>query len=526
MRGDFPRTEELIQKNPLFSPRAIIGDPEHDFHGMTYPVQDPATGEVVAEVSDCDEKRADRALSVARDAFRHWRRSLPQERARCLRRWGDLILAHREQLAELLTIEAGKPLKESLAEVSYGASFVEWFAEEARRSYGELIPTFAHGRRLLTTREPVGPVLAITPWNFPLAMVTRKCAPALAAGCSVILKPAEATPLTAIALGRLALEAGFPEGALSVFTCSRDQVDRVSQFLLRAPALRKLTFTGSTAVGKHLMASAAETVKRVSLELGGNAPLIVFDDADLERALDGIMASKFRNSGQTCICPNRIYVHEKIFDAVEAGLSARIAALKVGHGLTPGVDIGPLINEAAAARVEEVVQRATQQGQLLSRGFFADTGEHWEELVETGAEEVKVVQGGERLLKHGPNFYAPTLLSPVSDANPIGHDELFGPVAVLIPFRDECAVLRAANNTRAGLAAYLFTGSQRRAWQFSEGLEYGMVAINDGSLSTAIAPFGGVKESGIGREGARQGLDEFLEVKYLMFGDLGALIGD
>ncbi|MEE2643615.1 MAG: NAD-dependent succinate-semialdehyde dehydrogenase [Myxococcota bacterium] len=497
----FPYTEKLIQENPIFSPDALTVAGESTERAR-YAVYDPATNRVVAEVDSCQGRDFQRACDEASLCFESWRKSLPQERARLLRRWYELITAHEASLAQLITIESGKPLQEAKAEVRYGAAFVEWFSEEARRSYGEQIPTFSHGRRLFTSKEPVGVVAAITPWNFPMAMVTRKCAPALAAGCTVVLKPAEATPLTAIALGRLALEAGFPEGAFSVLPCARENASQFTQVIAKNDLVRKVTFTGSTAVGKMLMAQAAQTVKRISLELGGNAPLIVFDDADLDTAVKGIMASKFRNSGQTCICPNRIYVAASRLEALREKLLKKVERLQPGHGLNEGVNFGPLINVAARERIERAVHQA----------LTAPTGD---------GTAVQLLHGGRALPELGPRFYAPTVLAPVPHQHPLCASEIFGPVVPLIPFKEEEEVIRAANDTRAGLAAYIFTESQRRAWQVSSALESGMVAVNEGGLSTPIAPFGGVKESGLGREGARQGLDEFLEIKYTTFGNLG-----
>jgi len=482
--------------HPLLRERALVGGAWVEAAGGgRVEVVDPGSEEVIASVPRCGAAEVSAAVGAAEEATRGWRARLPRERARALRRWFDLLAAHREPLAELVTLEGGKPLAEARAEVDYGASFVEWYAEEARRAYGEVIPTYGHGRRVLTLREPVGVVAAITPWNFPLAMVTRKVAPALAAGCAVVLKPAEATPLTALALAALALEAGLPPGLLSVVTTDRAGADEVGGALCDDERVRKLTFTGSTAVGKRLMARCAGTVKRLSLELGGDAPLIVFEDADLELAARGVMASKFRNSGQTCVCANRLLVHADRRDELAALLAPQVRALRPGHGLDPAATQGPLISRAAAARVGDLVARSVALG-------------------------ATPLAGGEALPGVGPRFYAPTLLTGATPALPICGGEVFGPVAPLMTFRDDDEALRLANATRAGLAAYVFTTSERRAWRAAEALEVGMVALNDGGLSTEVAPFGGVKESGLGREGGRQGLEEFLEVKYMMVGGL------
>jgi succinate-semialdehyde dehydrogenase/glutarate-semialdehyde dehydrogenase len=482
--------------NPLLRERALAaGAWVEAAGGGRVEVTDPASGVTLASVPRCGATEVEAAVGGAVGAMEGWRALLPRERARALRRWFDLIAAHRAPLAELITLECGKPLAEALGEVDYGAGFVEWYAEEARRAYGEVIPTYGHGRRLLTLREPVGVVAAITPWNFPLAMITRKCAPALAAGCAVVLKPAERTPLTALALAALALEAGLPPALLSVLTSDRAGAAEVGGALCDDPRVRKLTFTGSTAVGKWLMARCAPTVKRLSLELGGDAPLIVFEDADLTVAARGVMASKFRNSGQTCVCANRLLVHRDRHDALAALLTAQVSALRPGHGLDPSVTQGPLISPDAVARVSDLVTRSTALG-------------------------ARALTGGAPLPHLGPHFYAPTLLTGVTSAQPICGGEIFGPIAPLITFTDDDEALRLANSTRAGLAAYVFTTSERRAWRAAEALEVGMVALNDGALSTEVAPFGGVKESGLGREGGRQGLEEFLEVKYLMVGGL------
>jgi len=488
---------QIAQANPLFFPHALLGERALT-EGPRYLVQDPATEQVIAEVSRCGAAEVAEAVGLAREAQRAWAASLPKQRARKLRAWFELIEAQRDALAELITLESGKPLAEAKGEVSYGASFVEWFAEEAKRTYGELIPSFGHGRRLVTTQAPVGVVAAITPWNFPLAMITRKCAPALAAGCAVVLKPAEGTPLSALALARLAREAGIPAALLSVVTTDRAGAEELGAALCDHPEVRKLTFTGSTAVGKWLMARSAQRLHRLSLELGGNAPLLVFEDAQLDKVLRGVMVSKFRNTGQTCICANRILVHRSRFDEVLAGLRPLVEGLKIGHGLSGDAQLGPLITEGSRQRLEALVSAS----------------------VERGAE---LICGGSALPELGPRFFEPTIIAHPSADDPICSQELFGPIVTLSAFDTEEEALALANDTRAGLAAYLFTEDQGRAWRVAEALEYGMVAVNDGALSSEVAPFGGVKESGLGREGGRQGIQEFLELKYLMLGGLEGL---
>ncbi len=449
-------------------------------------VTNPASGQVLGRVPDLGAEDALAAVAAAREALPAWRGRTAKERSVLLRGWYDRVMAARSDLARLLTAEQGKPLAEAEGEIAYAAAFIEWFAEEARRAYGDVIPGHQADKRILVLKQAVGVVAAVTPWNFPAAMVTRKVAPALAAGCTVVLKPSELTPFTALALARLAAEAGLPAGVFNVVTGAPEPIGEV---LTGSPDVAKFTFTGSTAVGKRLAAACMGTVKRVSLELGGNAPFIVFDDADLEAAVDGVMASKFRNTGQTCVCANRIYVQSGIYEAFAGAITARAAALRVGDGLAGPTEQGPLINAAALAKVER----------------------HVADALEGGAR----VLTGARLLAGNGLFYAPTVLADVPADALINREETFGPVAGLVRFATEAEVLALANASRAGLAAYVFTRDGARSWRMSEGLETGMVGINTGLISTEVAPFGGVKESGLGREGSRYGLEEYLETKMV-----------
>ncbi|RTQ99365.1 NAD-dependent succinate-semialdehyde dehydrogenase [Halomonas nitroreducens] len=457
-----------------------------------FPVTDPATGEVLAEVPDLGAEDAREAVAAAEAAWPAWRRRTAKERAVLLRGWFERIMAHQDELARLMTREQGKPLAESRGEVAYGASFVEFYAEEAKRMAGETLPSHGVDKRILVFREPIGVVAAITPWNFPLAMITRKCAPALAAGCPVVIKPAEATPLTALALARLAEDAGFPAGVINVVTASRPA--EIGEVLTTDPRVRKVSFTGSTAVGKRLLTQCAGTVKKASMELGGNAPFIVFDDADLDAAVEGAVASKFRNSGQTCVCTNRLLVQAGVYEAFLDKLAARAAELQVGNGLDEGVVQGPLINQAAVDKVRAHIADALAKGGRL-------------------------VCGGEPHARGG-TFFQPTVIGEVTDTMRVASEETFGPLAPVFRFeRDEDAVAMA-NATEFGLAAYFYARDYRRIWRVMEGLEYGMVAVNEGILSTELAPFGGVKESGLGREGSHHGLDEYTELKYVCVGGL------
>ena len=460
--------------------------------GATHPVHNPANGDLLAKVPDMGATETTRAIAAAEAALPAWRQRTAQDRATLLRRWFDLIHTHREDLARLMTLEQGKPLAEARGEVAYGASFIEWFAEEGKRVAGEVIPAPSPDKRLVVIRQGIGVVAAITPWNFPIAMITRKVAPALAAGCTIVVKPAEATPLCALALAELADRAGIPPGVLNVVTTARPAL--VGQVLTSSPTVRKLSFTGSTAVGKQLMAQCASTVKRLSLELGGNAPFIVFDDADLDAAVRGALASKYRNAGQTCVCANRLLVHDKVYDAFTAKLVSAVAALKVGHGLAPDTQLGPLINAAAVDKVDALVQDAIRLG-------------------------AQVALGGNRHALGG-HFYAPTVLTHVTPQMRLAQEEIFGPVAPIFRFHTDEEAVRLANDTRSGLAAYFYARDIGRVWRVAEQLEYGMVGINEGLISNEMAPFGGVKESGIGREGSRHGIDEYLQLKYLCLGGM------
>lgn len=463
-----------------------------DEHGMD--VFNPATGARLAAVRTYSIDEIDAIVVRAERARKDWAALTAKVRAERLRDWFVQIVAHRDLLAALCTAECGKPLAESLGEVAYAASFIEWFAEEGKRAYGETIPTFAAGKAVMTVKEPVGTCAVITPWNFPLAMITRKAGPALAAGCAIIVKPAEATPLSALALEALAAQAGIPADIFRVVPSSEPV--EVGMMFCSHPLVRKISFTGSTLVGKHLLAQAAGTVKRVSMELGGNAPFIVFDDADLDAAIDGLMLSKFRNAGQTCVCANRVLVHDGVHDAFVAKLVDRVAKLKVGNGAEKGVDIGPLIDDRAMAKITALAADAISSGAVAACG---------------GAPH-----------EAGARFFAPTVLTGVTQDMPIAQSEIFGPIAPVIRFSDEAEAIRLANDTPFGLAAYFYTRDVGRVWRVTGALEYGMVAINEGALSTEIAPFGGIKESGLGREGSRHGLDEYLELKYALIGGLSA----
>lgn len=460
----------------------------------TFEVKNPANGVVLGTVPDMGTADTRRAIEAANAAWPAWRKKTAKERATLLRAWFTLINQHGEDLARLMTAEQGKPLAEARGEVVYGASFIEWFAEEAKRVYGDVIPSHGPDKRIVVLKEPIGVVAAITPWNFPIAMITRKCAPALAAGCPVVIKPAEDTPLSALALAWLAEKAGFPAGVLNVVTTSRANTAEVGAELTGNPIVRKVSFTGSTAVGKLLMKQCADTVKKVSLELGGNAPFLVFDDADLDAAVAGAMASKYRNAGQTCVCANRLYVQSGIYDAFAEKLGKAVAALKVGEGTEDGVTTGPLINEAAVAKVERLLADATGKG-------------------------AKVVTGGKRHALGG-TFFEPTIVTGVTQDMTMAREEIFGPVAPLYRFDTEDEAIALANATEFGLAAYFYSRDIGRIWRVSEGLEYGIVGINEGIISTEVAPFGGVKESGIGREGSKYGMEDFLEVKYLCMGGI------
>jgi succinate-semialdehyde dehydrogenase/glutarate-semialdehyde dehydrogenase len=459
--------------------------------GQTIAVTNPATGAVLGSVPKLTAQDVRAAVAAADRALPGWRALAAKERAQKIRRWFDLCMANQEDLAVILTSEQGKPLKESRGEIAYGASFLEWFAEEAKRVYGDVIPAAANDRRIVVIKQPVGVVAAITPWNFPNAMITRKAGAALAAGCTVVVKPASATPFSALALAELAHDAGIPRGVLNVVTGASDVVGGE---LSANPAVRKLSFTGSTAVGKLLLAQCAGTVKKVSMELGGNAPFIVFDDADLDAAVAGAMASKFRNAGQTCVCANRIFVQAGVYDAFAAKLKLAVEARKMGNGLEEGVDLGPLIDQAAVDKVKEHIDDALALGARVLTG------------------------GGQHAL--GGLFFQPTILTGVSPKAKLMREETFGPVAPLIRFSTEQEALAMANETAFGLASYFYTRDYQRAWRVAEALETGVVGINEGIISTELAPFGGVKESGMGREGSKYGIEDYLEVKYICAGGL------
>lgn len=454
--------------------------------GRVIAVDNPATGRVIATVPSLSAADAQKAIKAARAAFDGWSRLAAKDRTFLLQRWFSLIVEHADDLAALMTAEQGKPLAEAKGEALYAASFVEWFAEEAKRVYGETIPAPGTDKRIVVMKQPIGVCAAITPWNFPAAMITRKAAPALAAGCTMIVKPAEQTPLTALALGVLAQQAGIPAGVFQVITGDAQEIGGV---LTASDVVRKLSFTGSTEVGRILMAQSAPTIKKLSLELGGNAPFIVFDDADLDAAVEGALASKYRNAGQTCVCSNRIYVQADIYDAFAEKFVARVAALKVGEGNQPGVTIGPLIDTDAVKKVEDHIADALGKG-------------------------AKLLIGGKRHVA-GTTFYQPTVLADVTQEMKIAREETFGPVAPLFRFNTEEEVIAMANDTEFGLAAYFYTENVRRTWRVAEALEYGMVGHNSGLISNEVAPFGGVKQSGLGREGSHHGIDEYLEIKYL-----------
>jgi succinate-semialdehyde dehydrogenase/glutarate-semialdehyde dehydrogenase len=455
--------------------------------GATFEVTNPADGAVVARVPEMGVDGARRAIEAAHAAWPAWRAKTAKERAVLLRRWFDLMIRHKDDLAAIMTAEQGKPLAESAGEVQYGASFIEWFAEEGKRIYGDVIPPHLPDRRILTIKQGVGVVAMVTPWNFPNAMITRKAGPALAAGCPVVAKPASETPLSALALAVLAAEAGIPAGVFNVVTTKNSR--EVGRELTENPLVRKFSFTGSTEVGKQLIRQCASTVKRVSMELGGNAPFIVFDDADVDAAVKGALASKYRNAGQTCVCANRLYVQAGVYEAFVDKFTRAVGALRVGRGEEAGVEIGPMISEDAIAKVEQLLDDARGKG-------------------------AEVVQGGHRHALGGL-FYEPTVVGGATAEMAFAREEIFGPVAPVFRFTDEDEVIDLANATEFGLAAYFYARDLGRVFRVAEALEYGMVCVNDGILSTEIAPFGGVKESGLGREGSKYGIDEYVEIKYI-----------
>jgi succinate-semialdehyde dehydrogenase/glutarate-semialdehyde dehydrogenase len=483
----------LVLKDPtlLKTKSYIAGEWQPADDDTTFEIKNPATGETIATVPRMGTIETRRAIDTANAAWPAWRATTAKQRATILRKWHDLMLENADDLAKILTTEQGKPLAEAKGEILYAASFLEWFAEEGKRVNGDTIPTPASDKRIVVTKEPIGVCAAITPWNFPAAMITRKVGPALAAGCPIIVKPAEATPLSALALAVLAERAGVPRGVFNVVT---GEPKAIGAELTGNPIVRKLSFTGSTPVGRLLMAQCAPTVKKVSLELGGNAPFIVFDDADLDAAVAGAIASKYRNSGQTCVCTNRFYVHDKVYDAFADKLRVAVEQLKVGRGTDEGVTQGPLINEAAVLKVESHIEDALAKG-------------------------ARIVTGGKRhALGHG--FFEPTVLADVTPVMKVARDETFGPLAPLFRFSSDEEVIRLANDTEFGLASYFYSRDIGRVWRVAEALEYGMVGINTGLISNEVAPFGGVKQSGLGREGSHYGIDDYVVIKYMCVGGI------
>ncbi|MDI9331529.1 MAG: NAD-dependent succinate-semialdehyde dehydrogenase [Alphaproteobacteria bacterium] len=475
----------LLKTDALINGQWVKGSARFDVH-------DPATGVKLADVANLGPKEAEDAIAAANQAWAAWRNKTGKERSIIMRKWYDLLMAHVEDLGRMMTAEQGKPFAEAKGEVVYGASFVEWYAEEAKRVNGETLPQFDNNRRLLVLRQPIGVCAAITPWNFPLAMITRKVAPALAAGCPVVIKPAELTPLTALAAAELSVRAGIPAGVLNVLTADSDNSIAVGKVFCASDTVRHISFTGSTEVGRILMAQSAPTVKKLSLELGGNAPFIVFDDADIDSAVEGAIASKYRNAGQTCVCANRIYVQEGVYDAFVEKFAAKVQALKVGNGFEDGVVQGPLIEPAAVEKVKRHLSDALSKGAQLVTGGQALNGQ----------------------------FFQPTVVSHATPDMACAREETFGPFAPVFKFETEQDVIRMANDTEYGLASYFYSRDVGRIFRVSEALEYGMVGINVGIIATEHVPFGGVKQSGLGREGSSHGMDEYLEIKYLCVGNI------
>ena len=475
-------TPDLLRQQAFIDGAWVAG-------AATFAVTDPASGAVLAHVPELGADETRRAIDAANAAWPAWRALPAKQRSAMLRAWFDLILVNIDDLAMLITREQGKPLAEARGEIAYAASFVEWFAEEGKRVYGDTIPATNSGQRIVVMKQPIGVCAAITPWNFPAAMITRKVAPALAAGCTVVVKPAEQTPLTALALAELASRAGLPAGVINIVTGSAAAAPIIGGELTGNPIVRKLSFTGSTDIGRLLMAQCAPTIKKVSLELGGNAPFIVFDDADVDAAVEGAMNSKYRNAGQTCVCANRLLVQDGIHDAFATRLAAKVAQLKVGAGTDAGVTQGPLIDQAALAKVEALIADAVAKG-------------------------ARVVAGGKRHARGG-TFFEPTVLADVTAAMRCAREEMFGPVAPLFRFKDEAEAIALANATEYGLAGYFYARDVARVWRVAEALEYGIVGVNTGVFSTEVAPFGGIKQSGIGREGSRYGIDDYLEMKFV-----------
>ena len=489
----------LDLKNPtLFRTAALVGGRWIDGDATTgIAVSNPATGEILGHVPNLGQAETEDAIVAAQLAQMAWAARTAKDRANVLRRWFDLVMANQDDLAHILTAEQGKPVAEAAGEVAYGASFIEWFAEEARRAYGDITPGHAPDKRILSVKQPIGVVAAITPWNFPNAMITRKAGPAFAAGCAMVLKPASQTPFSAIALAVLAEQAGLPAGLFSVITGNARAIGKA---MTESPIVRKLTFTGSTEIGAQLYAQCAPTIKKLGLELGGNAPFIVFDDADLDAAVEGAVIAKFRNNGQTCVCANRIYVQSGVYDEFAEKLATKVAALPTGNGFGAGIVFGPLIDQAAVAKATEHVSDAQAKG-------------------------AAVILGG-KVHDLGGTFFEPTILTDVTADMVIATEETFGPVAPLFKFETEAEVVKAANDTEFGLASYFYSRDHARVWRVSEALDYGMVGVNTGLISTTEAPFGGVKQSGLGREGSRNGLDDYLEIKYICMGGIDADRGE
>lgn len=480
-----------LEDSSLFREEAFINGKWVDSKN-TFMVSNPATDDIIAAVANLEVKDVELAIAAAENALPAWRSKLAKERAQIMRKWFDLIIENTQDLAKLMTLEQGKPLAEAAGEVVYGASFVEWFAEEAKRVEGSILGTTWGDKRMMVLKQAIGVCVAITPWNFPIAMITRKIAPALAAGCTIVIKPAELTPLSALALAELAKRAGIPDGVINIVTADADQSIVIGKTLCSSPTVRHLSFTGSTEVGRILMEQCAPTVKKLALELGGHAPFIVFEDADIDAAVIGAMSSKFRNSGQTCVCANRFYVHKNVHDVFVEKFAKALSVIKVGNGMDAGITQGPLIETAALEKVEKHVADA------LSKG-------------------AKLVTGGKQAIE-GKNFYEPTILANVNSQMLITYEETFGPIAPIIPFESDDEVIKLANNSQFGLASYFYSRDIGRVWKVAEALEYGMVGVNTGLISNEVAPFGGIKQSGLGREGSVYGMDEYLEMKYVCVG--------
>lgn len=492
MKLNIKNTEEVHFNGLLRDKSFVNGAWISSENKSTFEVTNPFDNSIIANVASLGSLETKNAINCANEAFKTWSKTTAEERSKLLKKLYQLQIDHLEDLAQILTLEQGKPLNESRGEIKYGASFIEWFAEEAKRTYGDTIPSHGIDKRIITIKQPVGVVAAITPWNFPNAMITRKIAPALAAGCTVVIKPAHQTPLSALALAALVEKAGFPKGVFNVITS--DTAKEIGNELTSNPLVRKLSFTGSTKVGKMLMRQCADTVKKVSMELGGNAPFIVFEDADIDNAVSGAIASKFRNAGQTCVCTNRIFVHDKVYKTFVDKFTDAVSKLKMGSGLEEETTIGPLINSDAVNFVDSLVKNAVNQG-------------------------AELIIGGQKNADM-ENFYPPTVLSNVNSTMEIFNNEIFGSIAPIIKFKDEAEVIRMANDTPFGLASYFYTNDYAKVWRVAEGLEYGMVGINTGMISTTVAPFGGIKESGNGREGSKYGMDDYLEIKYLCIGGI------